>query len=105
MRLSKEQKELIISALTPYISSYKSELRLYGSRVNDNLKGGDIDLLLILEDKEAQTAVLERKHYILSDIKKNIGDQKIDLTITNFAETKTDPFLKSILPTSVLLEP
>ena len=103
MRLSNKQIESIISALTPYIGNEQAELRLYGSRVHDELKGGDIDLLLLVEQSAVTTALYEQKHYILAAIKKLLGDQKIDLLITDRKKVNEDSFLKMIEPTSQCL--
>lgn len=101
MRISQQEIDLLMKGLEPFIKNLSFELRLYGSRVHDNLKGGDIDLLLILEqDKQS---LLEQKHYILASIKKYLGDQKIDLLITSQKELKTDSFLQLIFPQSILI--
>ena len=55
---------------------------LFGSRVDDGLKGGDIDLYVvpasILNKKEA----LDKKINFLVKLKSLIGDQKIDVIIS-----------------------
>ncbi len=103
MRLSKLEVEQIIKALTPFLRGQRAEIRLYGSRTNDDLKGGDIDLLLILDKSKSATMLLAKKHKILAQIKGLIGEQKIDLKIASKQELKKDPFLKLITPTSILL--
>ena len=53
---------------------------LFGSRVDDSKKGGDIDLYLILKDEDLKNEELfEKKIKFLSKIKRNIGEQKIDI--------------------------
>ena len=52
---------------------------MYGSRVNDQLKGGDIDLLLLVEKAALAEELREKKHIILASIKKRLGDQKIEM--------------------------
>lgn len=103
MRLSKLETEQIIKAVTPFLRGQRADIRLYGSRINDNLKGGDIDLLLILDKFESATMLLAQKHQILAQIKGLIGEQKIDLKIAYKQELKKDPFLKLIMPKSILL--
>lgn len=68
---------------------------LFGSRVDDTKKGGDIDLLvmsdrLTSDDKRA----IKMKLYEL------LGEQKIDLII---AADDSDPFVKLALGTGVKL--
>ena len=77
MRLEQKEVNAIIQALNLYIHE-KSELRLYGSRVRDDLKGGDIDLLLLIEDQQLAQKLLSEKHYVLSEIKKNILNASSD---------------------------
>ena len=57
----------------------KGDIYLFGSRVDDGLKGGDIDLFIIGCDCENR---LEKKIEFLASLKQKIGDQKIDLIIS-----------------------
>jgi hypothetical protein len=103
MRLTPKEVNGIVVALSPFIDNFSAELRLYGSRTKDELKGGDIDLLLITEQKEAATALLMQKHKILAAIKHLIGEQHIDLKIIARLAIADDPFVNIILPGSILL--
>jgi len=49
---------------------------LFGSRVDDTKKGGDIDLFLELNDK---SNLFEKKIKFLAKLKQKIQDQKIDI--------------------------
>jgi predicted nucleotidyltransferase len=49
---------------------------LFGSRADDCKKGGDIDLFIETNDK---TDLFEKKIKFLAQIKKAIGEQKIDV--------------------------
>jgi len=60
-------------------------------------------LLLLLEEAEAKSTVESLKYKILADIKKQIGDQKIDLCIYARGQIGQDAFLDSILPGSLFL--
>lgn len=72
-------------------------LYLFGSRVDDNKKGGDIDLLLVLDNNNDKILLSNEKYKILAEIKFNIGEQKIDLVIAKEDELFTDPFLREII--------
>ncbi len=48
MRLSIDEVKLLKKTL--YQLSTNAELYLFGSRTNDNRKGGDIDLLIVSKD-------------------------------------------------------
>ncbi|WP_297443783.1 nucleotidyltransferase domain-containing protein [Sulfurimonas sp.] len=52
------------------------EIYLFGSRVDDSQKGGDIDLYLVLQD---HSNLFQKKIKFLSSIKKQLGEQKIDI--------------------------
>ena len=52
---------------------------LFGSRVDDSLKGGDIDLFIQVENRKD---LLKKKIQFLVKIKEKIGDQKIDVLIS-----------------------
>jgi len=103
MRLSDYQKNAIIEAFEPYLKGMKAELRLHGSRTDDSKKGGDIDLLLVLFSPENTDEIRKKKINILIDITQRVGEQKVDITITNQNEMKDDPFLEMIFPKSVVL--
>ena len=52
------------------------EIYLFGSRVNDTKKGGDIDLYFVLKD---HSNLFEKKIKFLSRVKRELGEQKIDI--------------------------
>lgn len=103
MRLTQDQVSSLIVGLDPFIQNDYAELRLFGSRINDELKGGDIDLLILTEHLELAESLLELKHRVLANIKKYVGDQKIDLTIAAKQDVQQDAFLKMIVPGSIVL--
>ena len=54
----------------------EGEIYLFGSRVDDSKKGGDIDLYLVVKDKND---LFRKKLQFLAKIKKVLGEQKIDV--------------------------
>ena len=60
----------------------EGEVYLFGSRVDDTKKGGDIDLYLRVKN---HNNLFEKKIKFLSRIKREIGEQKIDVVFN------TDP--------------
>jgi len=103
MRLTEQEVKAIIAGIELFDTWRVAELRLFGSRVNDQAKGGDIDLLLVLDDDVAKVSSLIQKPEILVAIKDVLGERRIDLKIVSKAELQTDPFLQIIYPQSVLL--
>jgi len=71
---------------------------LFGSRVDDNLKGGDIDLYLILNQ---QPHFLDKPKF-LSKLKRKIGEQKIDVVI-DYPERKKNLIDKEALKKGIEL--
>ena len=55
---------------------HNGSIYLFGSRVDDNLKGGDIDLYIETEDK---SDLFEKKIKFLARLKRSIGEQRIDV--------------------------
>lgn len=48
MRLSPEQKEALVRIVSKHLGS-RSDVYLFGSRLDDALKGGDVDILVDVE--------------------------------------------------------
>jgi len=104
VRLNADKIDSLIEVIASFIGNEQAELRLFGSRTQDDNKGGDIDLLLLTKDNESSSKLLLKKHFMLAAIKKRLGDQKIDLIITSQKEITNDSFLKMIYPDSVVLK-
>lgn len=104
MRISEQQKDAFVRVLDVYLKQKKAELYLYGSRTRNELRGGDIDLLLLIEDPWEESLQLLRTS-ILVQFKKDpvIGDRKIDFGIYPSSRSDVEPFLKQILPQAIKL--
>lgn len=76
----------------------KAQIYLYGSRTNNSLKGGDIDLLIFSEKIE-----FKDKISILMEIKRKIGEQKIDLTLRKNQTVCDEPFITEIMNHAIKL--
>ena len=84
MRLKKEHIANI-KEVASKIFGKDVQIYLFGSRVNDSKKGGDIDLYIETDIKEE---LLEKKIKMLSLLYTIIGEQKIDLIINDFSRDK-----------------
>ncbi|SFV70682.1 hypothetical protein MNB_SM-5-501 [hydrothermal vent metagenome] len=82
MRLNKNYIKVIKKSFDEVFN--KGEIYLFGSRVDDSKKGGDIDLYLIVEDK---IDIFKKKIKFLAKIKRELGEQKIDV-IFNIDENR-----------------
>lgn len=75
----------------------EAEPFLFGSRTDNSSRGGDIDILLLTDQKLPLSKLLRIRRIILQ----KIGDQKLDLV--NFSRDSDSPFKKLILETAVRL--
>jgi predicted nucleotidyltransferase len=95
LRLTNQQKRFIntnITKISGNVTPY-----LFGSRVNDNAKGGDIDLLVLAEKKPHHSEIFKFKLAFC----KEFGAQKIDVVC--FTYNDEDPFKKYILSNAIKL--
>jgi uncharacterized protein len=104
MRLQESEITHITNVFSSFVKTKNVQLYLYGSRTDDQKKGGDIDLLLVTSDPDVSTYLQSSKLKILLNLKELIGDQKIDLRIAHKKELTEDPFLKVIFPQAILLK-
>ena len=74
MRLSKSQHQAIKKYFLEVF--HDGHIYLFGSRVNDEKRGGDIDLYIDSPDKKN---LVHKKIDFLVKLKKEIGNQKIDV--------------------------
>jgi len=74
MRLSNRYVEVIKKYFNLFFQN--GEIYLFGSRVDDAKKGGDIDLYLVVQE---HSNLFEKKIKFLSRIKRELGEQKIDI--------------------------
>ena len=96
MRLNKEYIKAIKEVIQNHFSNAK--IYLFGSRVDDTKKGGDIDLYVEVDKKPH----FLDKPQILADIKKKIKEQKIDL-VFNYPNKKEELIDKKAKQNGVLL--
>jgi predicted nucleotidyltransferase len=77
MRLTHFEIEAITGTFKEVFESGK--IYLFGSRVDDTLKGGDIDLYI---DTVYNNTLIEKKIDFLVSLKRKIGEQKIDVVLS-----------------------
>ena len=93
MRLKEYEQAAILATVRTFDAD--AAVYLFGSRVDDSRKGGDIDLLILSNrlTRDDSRAIRSRLYDLL-------GEQKIDLII---AADATDPFVAMALQTGVML--
>ena len=90
MRLTSRQIEIIKAALQQV--DPEAGIKLFGSRLDDALRGGDIDLLI-----DSNTMGWREIAKLRGLLYEQLGEQKIDLVIKGSAEPS---FLQMIEPTA-----
>ena len=83
-----------INNVTKTVFGTDASVRLFGSRTNDSLKGGDIDLLIQCNRTISTLEQYKLKINFLVQLKKIIGDQRIDVLIE--ANQQDSPFFQTI---------
>ena len=82
MRIQPEEQAAIISTITSF--DKESEIYLFGSRLDDRKRGGDIDVLV--KSDVICRAMLAR---IEDELFRKIDEQKIDFVLTRKSELNT----------------
>lgn len=96
MRLTPFERKTIQAVVKKF--DEKADVFLYGSRTQDSLRGGDIDLLILSE-----RLGFSDKIGILVKLKECLGEQKIDVLIKTGRDSRSDPFVAEIMKTAVPL--
>jgi hypothetical protein len=96
MRLSPNTIAAIRAGIDVVAAGKPYRLFLHGSRVSDEKKGGDIDLLLLC-DSITLSFFRSSKLAILMNIEKCLGEQHIDLTIASNEGSDQSDFVRLIL--------
>ena len=94
MRLSKDEISLLKNKL--YELSIEAKLYLFGSRLDDTKRGGDIDLLVVSNTITNRDLRLIRLSFF-----EKFGEQKIDIVLDD-GKLNT-PFVKHIFQKAILL--
>lgn len=76
---------------------------LFGSRVNDEEKGGDIDLYIEMQAHDAADLITAKLHF-LRDLHKKLGEQKIDVVLRRTNSAVDLPVYRIAKQTGVLLQ-
>jgi predicted nucleotidyltransferase len=101
MRLTKPQVDVICASVVKNFG-LSARVWLFGSRVDEQSKGGDIDLYIEPEIQDPAELVDVKLHFLL-ELHKKLGQQKIDVVIRR-AEFKEDlPIFKIAQETGIQL--
>jgi predicted nucleotidyltransferase len=98
MRLTVKEKSLITQTFQNIFK--QGSLYLFGSRVDDTKRGGDIDLFIDIPYQLDIKEELEKKSQFRLKLYEMIGEQKIDIIVS---KDKSRSIEKEILRTGILL--
>ncbi|NOT13098.1 MAG: nucleotidyltransferase domain-containing protein [Methylococcaceae bacterium] len=102
MRLTLLQKTAICETASKYFGA-DVQVWLFGSRVNDQAKGGDIDLY-IEPQIQNPAELIAAKLQFLRDLHKRIGEQKVDVVLHRPNSLMDLPVYRIAKQTGVLLK-
>lgn len=106
MRISEKERLAILEVLRRHLpANMEAKILLFGSRADDSLRGGDIDIAVVINNKEIIQALNEKDYKVMAALKAHphIGDQIIDLKFLTEEESKT-AFFEQALKKAVLLD-
>jgi predicted nucleotidyltransferase len=78
MRLTEEQRTAMRAVIRRVLGD-DARVWLFGSRVDDRAKGGDIDLYVELDGSPADA--LEQQMQLYAALQRVLGEQRIDLVV------------------------
>jgi predicted nucleotidyltransferase len=87
MRLKQQELDIIKQSAIKFFGD-SSHIYIFGSRVDDAKKGGDIDIFIETNKNEN---ILESKIKFLVELEKKLGEQKIDLIVKNINSDENLP--------------
>jgi len=102
MRLTQDEQRALRETVAVYVAGEAAQLLLYGSRVHDERRGGDIDLALRTSAPLA-ARLRKQKIALLLALKQRLGDQRLDLSFISDEEAREDPFYRLALKGAVVL--
>ncbi len=101
MRLSPDQVHAIVAATREFAGA-DARVRLFGSRVNDQLRGGDIDLLVECARPVARPVWLAAQ--ITARLQRSLGERRIDVVVVD-PTTELEPVHRVAQAEGMLLQP
>jgi predicted nucleotidyltransferase len=101
MRLTPEQVNIIKWAVVDTFGD-TARIWLFGSRVDDQKRGGDIDLLIETEETDV-TRIVKSELAFMVKLHRQLGEQKIDVLVDYPTRKVTPPIFEVAKQTGILL--
>lgn len=101
MRLTDRERDILRQAAQRWFGA-AAQVRLFGSRLDDTRRGGDIDLLI--DTPQSDPAAIADAHLrFLADVYVGLGERKIDVLIDYPGRTIQAPIYAAAREQGVLL--
>lgn len=78
MRLTNEQRRIIREEVANAFGP-EAHVRLFGSRLDDTKRGGDLDLYI--EAEGGPDELLDRELDLYANLQKRLGEQRLDIVV------------------------
>jgi predicted nucleotidyltransferase len=101
MRLTSQQQATVRATVAETFGS-DAQVRLFGSRVDDTKRGGDIDLLVSTSQSDVAT-LMRAEIALLTKLQMKLGEQKIDVLLDYPSRKVRPPIFNIALQTGILL--
>ena len=101
MRLTPDQQSSIRTIAAETFGD-EASIWLFGSRVDDNKRGGDIDLLIETQESDV-TAIVHAELAFLTKLQMKLGEQKIDVLVDYHTRKYTPPIFTIAKQTGIQL--
>jgi len=101
MRLNTQQQSAIRATVAETFGA-GSAVWVFGSRVDDSKRGGDIDLLIQTNLVDIN-ALMRAEITLLTQLQRKLGEQKIDILLDYPTRTSHPPILAIAKQTGILL--
>ena len=102
MRLTPQQAAIIRDTAREVFGA-DARVWLFGSRVDDSKRGGDIDLLIETCDRLAPAEMVQRRTRYAARLYRSLGEQRIDMVITARGEPDARPVVAEAQHHGILL--
>jgi uncharacterized protein len=102
LRLRPEERDAIVQAAREVFAT-GTAVYLFGSRVDDSKRGGDIDLLVQTAKPMTPTELVEHRNRFVARLYRLLDEQRIDIVITAYAQPDPRPVVAEAKRTGILL--
>ena len=102
MRLGPKERDAIAQAAREVFAP-GTAVFLFGSRVDDNKRGGDIDLLIETPQSMTPAELVDRRTRFVSRLYRALDEQRIDIVMTAHTQQDPRPVVAAAKRTGILL--